>query len=160
MNQIAFWWSPGQIRFSSEQCRWLINVLPLLHEGFWPPKPGGSSPAGPPQGKKRPGEHAPFETPEMAAAEIETRLEACGLDGLLAEAVFGWGKDFWSLMKYFGLDQKELRERVSRCLRYITGWKRKRTPYRNFCNHRPRETKANAAALTPGARNIPWSERR
>jgi hypothetical protein len=129
------WWEPRDIRFTIEQCKWLISVLPRLRDGVWPADPRGNGYI--PTRTCRPENiHAPFETAEMIAGEIEARLEACGPDGILVEAFYGWGKDTRSLMKYFHLDQKTLSSRVGRCLIYISGWKRKPYRYEELSAHR------------------------
>jgi hypothetical protein len=61
----------------------------------------------------------------MIAAEMDARLKSCGIDGWLVKAVFAWDEDESSL----GLEKEVFLVRISRCLKYISGWKRKITPY-------------------------------
>jgi hypothetical protein len=147
MSETEQWWSQGDIRFSCRQCRWLVSVLAVLHEGHWPRNPLNPGYIDPPYRKKDPGRHASFEGPEMVAAEIETRMEACGLDGCLVEAFYGWNKDPRSLTRYFHMDERELAKRAARCVRYMSGWNRKRTTYREFVNHR--KTEAACGTVQP-----------
>jgi len=69
------------------------------------------------------------------AAEVEYRLEKCGLDGLLLEAIEGWGKSEQSLAKYLGIPTWSVRKRAKNALRYISGWGRKKQSYKERISH-------------------------
>jgi hypothetical protein len=126
------WWSPRNIRFTSAQVKWLLGYLPLLREGKWPSDICIQAETGRTSGCHSVKNHAPFESAAMVAAELDERITACGPDGWLVKAVFGWGEDPVSL----GLTDGELNRRVGRCLKYICGWQRKRTTYQEFIGHR------------------------
>lgn len=88
------WWPPGKITFHHKQMLVLIKNLPQLRE-----------------------EQASI------AAEIETRLEKAGIDGLILEAIECWGKSEESLAKYFSMPVWSIRKRANNALRYISGRK-------------------------------------
>jgi hypothetical protein len=132
MMKIEQWWAPRDIRFSLEQVKWLVGYLPLLREGKWPSDTSvqvESERTGSGNSVKS---RAPFESAAMVAAELDQRITACGLDGWLVKAVFGWGEDSVSL----GISDEELYRRVGHCLKYVSGWQRKKTTYREFIGHR------------------------
>jgi hypothetical protein len=126
------WCPPGDIRFTVEQVKWLVSLLPMLREGRWPADPHDSGYINPPAIRKRNNIHAPFETAALIAAELEARLNACAEDGWLVKAVYGWGEDCQTL----GIADMELYRRVAGCLRYVSGWSRRKVSYRDFVSHR------------------------
>lgn len=130
------WWPPGKITFRRRQMLFLIKSLPELREGCWPANPAGSGYIDLPMIRKgRTGRHRSyFEIPAGIGAEIEVRLESCGIDGLILEAIKGWGKSEESLANYFRMPVWSIRKRAKNALRYISGWKRKRLSYREFQN--------------------------
>ena len=133
------WYSPREVVFTRKTARWLIQNLGNLRDGHWPPE--ASSYIDIPTGKKTGSHKAPFITPIEYAAEIETRLEKCGLDGLILEAIEGWGKSEESLAKYLRMPEWSIRTRARRALAYVASgpdrrWhdtkKRKGETYQNF----------------------------
>ena len=115
------WYSPREIKFTKKTVLWLIKYLIMLREGYWPPEatsyiglPGGGS-------KK-----AYFETPIQYAVEIESRLEKCGIDGLILEAIECWGKSVESLAKYLKKPEWVILKRRKMALDYVSsGFERK-----------------------------------
>ena len=132
MAEREAWCPPRDIRFTVGQVKWLVSVLPMLREGRWPADPRRSGYTDSPAGQKRNDTHAPFETAALITAELEVRIKACGVDGWLVKAVYGWGEDHQTL----GISDEELYRRVGTCLKYVSGWSRKKTAYREFINHR------------------------
>ena len=110
------WHSPGEIRFTQRQVLWLLQNLGTLREGHWPPEASNYVDI---QGKKIIGHKAPFTTPIEYAAEIEKRLEKCGIDGLILEAIESWGKSIESLSSYFRMKEWVIRKRYVWALRYV-----------------------------------------
>lgn len=136
---IERWYSPGQIRFTRLQMLWLIKNLPDLCEGRWTPNPEGSSSIDMPIIRKGKRGKSPTKDPCLVAAEVETRLEKCGIDGLILEAIVGWGKSDESISKYLGMPVWSVRKRAKRALGYISSsgedageGRRKRMSYREF----------------------------
>lgn len=111
------WYSPGEIHFNRRQALWLIQNLGSLWAGSWPPE--ASSYVDTNVRKKGVSRRAPFATPIEYAAEIESRLEETGVDGLMLEATQCWGKSEDSISNYFKISNKRVRRRYKRALRYI-----------------------------------------
>lgn len=139
------WYAPREIWFFRATALWLIQNLGSLETGHWPPDafnyidiPG-----------KKTGKHkAPFETPIDYAVEIEDRLEKCGIDGLILEALECWGKSEESLAKYFRMPVWSIRKRAKRALAYVASgqdrrWhdtnKRKGETYQGFISREKRK---------------------
>lgn len=108
------WYSPKEITFTRDQVLWILRHLEMMREGNYPPEP--SSGYTEPLGKKRTRRGAYFETPCVIVAEVDWRLERTGIDGklLLAEVKAEY--------TYFS-------QEAWTALNYISGWKRKKTPY-------------------------------
>jgi hypothetical protein len=128
---VEVYYSPRDIRFKQDEMKWLIENLPSLREGKWPPRPEGA-PNPNEMRAKRVYAHAPYESPCQIAAEVEIRLEAVGMDGILVKAFYCWGEPVDILAKYFNTDKDNISKRISRALRYISGWKRKSYLYYNW----------------------------
>ena len=84
---------------------------------------------------------APFETAADYYIEITSRLERCGTDGLILEALESWGKSPSSLTSYFGMPEWSIRKRRKSALGYVASgparrWhntkKRKAEEYKDF----------------------------
>lgn len=126
------WYPHHEITFRPEHMIFLIKSLPILQEGTYPRNPIGTGYTDHRIAIKRGKGGSYFETPVSLAAEVETRLEACGQDGLLLEALYCWGKRPNYLMRIFHCDEYTLERRINSALWYISGWQRKEQPYREF----------------------------
>lgn len=123
------WYAPREIIFTRATTLWLIQNLGSLRTGYWPPEasnyidiPGGN------HSKK-----APFTTPIEYAAEIESRLEKCGIDGLILEAIECWGKSESSMANYFKRPLWSIMKSYKLALRYVSSG-----PARRWLNSRKR----------------------
>lgn len=132
------WWPPREITFRRKQMLFLIKSLPELREGHWPVDPDRSSSVDLPMIKKgKAGRRtAYFEVPASIAAEVEARLEKCGMDGLVLEAIECWEKTEASMAKYFGVPEWSIRKRAKNALRYISGWERRKQSYKDSISHK------------------------
>lgn len=110
------WYSPGQVRFTVKQTLWLIRNLGSLRDGHWPPEASSYIDI---TGKSSGRHKAPFATPIEYAAEVETRLEKCGLDGLILEAIECWGKTTASMASYLRMPEWSIRKRRKTALLYV-----------------------------------------
>lgn len=110
------WYSPGQIHFRIDEALWLIQHLAMLEVGPWPPEASNYVDI---QGRRRGKHKAPFETPADYYAEITARLERCGTDGLILEAIEAWGKTVPSLASYFQIPEWSVRKRRKNALGYV-----------------------------------------
>lgn len=134
------WYSLGEIRFTRKQCLWVIRSLPYLRGGGRPANPAGSGYVDSPISKRKGKSGAYFEEPILLAADIQIRLEHCGLDGLILEAIEGWDKTVASLSQYLHIPGWSILKRRKNALGYISGparrWittpKRKRETYQQF----------------------------
>ena len=132
------WYSPGEIRFKVREALWLIQNLASLEHGNWPPDASNYVDIiGRRSGRKR----APFETAALFYTEITSRLERCGIDGLILLAMECWGMSAESLAKYFRMPVWSIMKRRKTALGYVASgparrWhntkKRKAESYQHF----------------------------
>lgn len=113
---------PREIRFTRAQCLWLIWHLPELRVGDWPPDAAHYDLY---IGKRTAVCHAYFTTPVEYAAEIESRLERAGTDGLVLELIESYGKGNASLAAYFRVSEWWITVKRKRALSFVAGWRRK-----------------------------------
>ena len=132
------WYSPGEIRFTVRQTRWLVQNLGSLQHGHYPSDASNYIDIG---GAKSGRHKAPFETAADYYIEITARLEKCGVDGLILEAIEAWGKSEESLAKYLSMPLWSIRKRAKKALGYVASgparrWhntpKRKGETYQQF----------------------------
>jgi len=116
-----------EIRFTQDQVIWLLGILPLLRNGWWP------------ESDDCQGSHsrrAYFETPILLAREIDARLEKTETDGAMAEGRYTLLKSYESLAKQYRFQYEEVVWRIEKAIKYISGWKRKRRSYKEWKEHR------------------------
>ena len=128
------WYSPGEIRFKVREALWLIQNLESLHLGYWPPDASNYVDR---QGINKRMRKAPFETAADYYIEITDRLERCGIDGLILEAIESWGKSVSSLAKYFNLEEYTIMSKRKRALGYVASG-----PSRRWHNTKKREAES------------------
>ena len=121
MSEPKDWYPPSEIKFTRKTVLWLIKNLVMLREGYWPPEASNYIDL-PGTGSKK----AYFETPIQYAVEIQARLEKCGIDGLILEAMECWEKSAESLATYFQKPEWVIYKRRKMALDYIaSGFERK-----------------------------------
>ena len=140
---LPHWYPPGDISFHRDQVIFLIEHLPILHEGLWPPEPDEylfyrkgklfkktktTYIAQPSRPAIKP--HAYFETPCQFAAEIERRLESCGADGLIVKAIHCWKETAETMANHFNTDEITVTYRVNAVLWHISRWSFRTGRYR------------------------------
>lgn len=113
------WWSPGELRFTVRQVLWILENAGSLREGHWPPDPAPSGYIDMSAIRKKGGKGAHFIRPIEIIAEIEIRLEKCGVDGLILEAIECWGKSEESMARYFGMPVWSVWKRRKKALGYV-----------------------------------------
>ncbi len=113
---IEDWYSPGQIRFNRRSCLWLIQNLGTLQSGHWPAEASNYMDIF----MRRARSNGAFVTPVEYAAEIELRMEECGRDGLILEAIECWGKSDESMSRYFKMPIWSIRKRLKNALAYVS----------------------------------------
>lgn len=127
------WWELREIRFTQKQVKFLLNHLPQLRVGKYPTRPEGYSNF---EIMTRAAGNAGFTKPCELAGELESRLQQCAIDGLITEAYYCNELPIIRIMWYCGQTETEVWNRIGRCIRYCSGWKRKRLSYRDYVNHK------------------------
>lgn len=131
------WYAPREVVFNQKTTLWLVRHLGTLSGGQWPPEASNYIDMSNRSRSRKPA----FITPIEYHAEISTRLEQCGQDGLILEAVEGWGKTESSMASYLRMPVWSVRKRLKNALRYVSSgrdrrWhdtkKRKGKTYRDF----------------------------
>ena len=130
-----------EIRYSKDQIRWLIPILPALRLGQYPQRISDTGYFDPQISGKGGTPKTPFARAVEIAAEIDARIEACKLDGLMLEFLYsGDSEDMMMVMAHIGimmsLSVYQVRDRVKAALNFVKGYRRKRCSYQDFCNHR------------------------
>jgi len=127
------WFSPSAIKFTKVHTLWLLHNLQELHLAW----PVDSSSYIDQPGKLAPSSKAPFATPIEYAAEIEQRLEKCGIDGLILESVEVWGKSVQVMCRYLGMTPSTIDRKMNTALRYVASG-----PSRRWHNSRKRKAES------------------
>ncbi len=120
------YWSPGQIRYTKAQVKWLISFLPLLRVGVYPrnPKESGYTDAGIQARQFKPG--AKHELAVGIAADIDMRIEKAGADGLMLEFLYASEPaDELFIMEHIAqclnLAVKDVSQRIRNALYFVSG---------------------------------------
>lgn len=132
-------YAPHEIHFTVSQIVWLLKNLSLLKDGRWPP--GDSDDILTRKGIKG---RSYFEIPAVISAEVEIRLKRLGDDGFIIRDRFCHDEDVRTLSRKYHLFIEDVKSRISRGLRYMSGEARKQISYKEFTNHRKSHSKANS----------------
>ena len=135
------WYSPHSVQaFTKPMVKWLISFLPLLRNGEYlsNPKDTGYTDQGIQGRQFKPG--ATFETPAGIAAELDKRITACDLDGLLLEFFYTVAPDdelffLQHISMALGTDIWDIEKRIKNALNYCSGQGRKKRSYKEYCRH-------------------------
>ncbi len=114
---IKDWYSPAEIVFDRKITLWLIQNLGSLRAGYYPSEPSGytdTTPIG-----KNLSHKAPFITAAECFIEVSTRLEKCGIDGLILLAIECWGENETSLSRYLRMAEWSVEKRYKKALSYV-----------------------------------------
>ena len=139
------WVAPKDLKFSKAEILFLLKHLAGLRKGEYPPNPVGSSYTALPSGQVRAKSGGYYEPVAGIAAEIDIRLDKCGLDGLLLEGSVTWELSDERLARATNMSVAEVNRRLNRALKYISSgrdvrWhntkKRKGISYKEFISHR------------------------
>ncbi len=120
-NKPDIWRSYSQLIFDKNDILWLLlNLVELRSGAGWPIQPGVTK--GEPTGKKpAPAPQAHYEKAIIAAAELDRRLDACKIDGLLTELFYTHKVDEAVLGARLGKSFQEITSRIAACLKHIEG---------------------------------------
>ena len=120
-------YSPGAIRFTREQCLWILANAESFKVGVWPPD--FSIETGYIGGKgKTTGHNASFENPKMVYGELQVRIAHCNSDGYYLSQVYSSENQLVEMdriARAFQIDINEVSARVEKALKYVTGWCRR-----------------------------------
>ena len=141
MNKADIYFNIWEIRFTQDQIKWLIPILPALRLGHFPAKTTDTGYFDPQISGKGGTPKTPFARAVEVAGELDYRIEAAGLDGLLLEFLYsGDTQDMLSMMQHIGnclgYSLDDVRRHVNSALSFVKGYRRKRCNYRDFVNHR------------------------
>jgi hypothetical protein len=142
------WYAPNEVwQFKAEHICWLLEHLPLLKGGFYPPDPASAmSPGG-----RQFHAGASFEAAKQLYIELTERLERCGLDGLLLIVREGLGLGEDELGDFLKQPRHKIGKRADTALRYVSGRGRKwmrRGEYEPLTYHEFRHHKKSSDVQT------------
>lgn len=131
------WYAPGEIRFTLNHILFLLENINLLEDGFYPPNPEETGyqelKIAVARGKPR----AYFETPICLIAEIKLRISLAkdnhNDDGKLLLDKYRLGLNDDELARVNHLSYNQVITGINSALLFITGWKRERLPYSDWC---------------------------
>ncbi len=118
------WWKPNEIRYTREQCIFIVVELVIGKVVTWPTNPAGTGYTDAQWSKKskrRPGAY--YETACQVRAEVEVRLKRTNTDGKLLVSEIKAGEEYLS-------------DESKNALNYISGWRRRRMPYLSWLRQR------------------------
>ncbi len=139
------WWKPSEIRYTREQCIFIIVELVIGKIDTWPTNPAGSGYTDAQWSKKskrRPGAY--FTNACQVRAEVWIRLGKCERDGYMVIAHY-CGLDNELIAKLTQLDIGQVERGINNALSYISSgpdmrWhdteKRKGVSYKDWRGHR------------------------
>jgi hypothetical protein len=127
---------PREIRFTKSQVCWILNNYSDFKLGIWPAQTYVSGYTDPGMRSTKVSGNAKFTVAADVYSEVDVRIKACGVDGGMTEDYFWVGRDYQTIALQHGLATMEVINRIGRCLRYCSGWKRKRRGYKEFYSHK------------------------
>ena len=130
-NERLVWVNPARVRFNIEEIEWLLGCLYDLREGMYVPEPVG----GYEMVRRKIQARAYFELPVILAAELDTRLEACGQDGMIVEEYYCKHTPLKNIALWIKLEMDDVDRRIQRALRYMASRERRERTYRDFVGH-------------------------
>ena len=104
--------SPRDICFTRRQTCWVIRHLALLRSGYWPLNPDEVD-------AKVFSRNAPYMMAIECAAEVTSRMEMCGIDGLILLAIECWGETDTALSRYLNIPIWSIKKRYKKALGYV-----------------------------------------
>jgi len=113
-NKEYTWWEPYEIHYSREQVDWLLEYLPLLIDGNYPPAPSDYAELNGRSFK------CSFWVAARIATELTIRIKACGLDGYLAIEHYAEGKSLKKICQSRSLDEGKMETVLNRVKSYIS----------------------------------------
>lgn len=142
------WFSLAEIRFCQRQIFFLLENLYQLREGYYPTESNDTGYTDSPHSRVPIKSHAYFENPCSLAAEVTARLKRCGRDRSLAEDRYCLSHSEDEIARKHNLDLDEVIWRIDSVVWYVTGWRRKATPYKRWLANKKHRGGMNEAETT------------
>jgi len=111
-------YAPREVVFNRITTLWAIQNLGCLTSGKWPHEPTNYTDTNISNRSYK--QNASFITPVDCAAEVTTRMEFCGVDGLILLALECWGESPDALAKYLKMPVWSIIKRGKKALRYVS----------------------------------------
>ncbi len=130
------WYSYASFKFTKAQIKWGEANIVTLRNGVWPPSHKESGYVGEPY-KKRVSHEGSFVKAASIAAELDYRIEKCGVDGLMLEFLYAFDSaDELFVMEHMAqclnLERKEVTQRIRNALYFVSGVGRKTGIYSQY----------------------------
>ncbi|TET43040.1 MAG: hypothetical protein E3J60_01220 [Dehalococcoidia bacterium] len=133
------WYSPGAVeaRYSKPQIKWLMPHLSLLRSGVYPRSTRETGYTDPAISKAPIKAAASFEVSARIAAELDIRIQAAGVDGLMMEFLYAFEPDdeifvTEHIAQCLNLGRQDVFHRIQNALGYVSGNSRKITSYKQY----------------------------
>jgi len=134
------WYSERDIVYCPHQIIWVLRHLGELKAGFWPEKPLTEEQErnylpGPGKVPSMGGIYgnASFERAICVAADVESRIDKTGRDGRTLRTFYSQGyNDVYELAHKLGDPPGRILISMWNALRYVRGWRVKKTPYKKW----------------------------
>lgn len=132
------WYSPGSIKYTKPQVRWLIPHLPLLGQGIYPRRYKETGYTDNQTDQRQKNNQAPFIKAIEIRAELMKRIELAFQDGLIMEFLYSIEPDdevfvINHIAKCLHLDNREVTQRIRNALYFVSGSDRKTGSYKQYC---------------------------
>jgi len=112
-GEVYYWYEPREIYYNRDQVDWLCEHLQLLIDGKYPTEPSNYIELNGRSFK------CSFLVAARIAAELTTRIEACGTDGYIAMEHYAQGKSIESICLKRGLKREKVESALNRVKSYI-----------------------------------------
>jgi hypothetical protein len=126
----ADWFSPCFSGFCTPFVIFYLVNCEDIRDGKWPAQPNGSHYTDPAIRSKA--TKLPSRAAEETAAEMDSRLTACGFAGLALEAYYRDMLTIRQLASYHHCTDDEMHQLIHKALAYCTGKKHRKTLFKDF----------------------------
>ncbi len=125
------WYNPAEIIYSPDQILWLSPVMYSLRDGDYPDDPHESI-----KNKATAISGAYYETAINIYAELERRLNCCGIDGQIFKALYCWRESEESLGRIYNIPVHEVKQRAEAVLWFCSGSEWREHKYNRWVAYR------------------------
>lgn len=125
------WFSCSEIRFTKRQVVWILENLPYIRDGIWPPE-GKTTGYTEISNKPCYRAGAAFEVIVGIAAEIDTRMALIGKLSEILELIYTLNEEPYQVAKDYMMTEEDLTYHCRKMLTFISGYRRKRESYSDW----------------------------